>query len=129
VGPRADGSDRRDRGAPPGREHHKSGAVPCLRLSGARISGHLYLAGAQIAHAFWLEDCWFDGGVSLSAASSQSIAMLRADRLRLGADDRRHRGCCPHPAEKLAGLTDTRPANSVNRPFASTGVACFGTAH
>ena len=107
----------------------QSGAVPCLRLAGARISGRLYLAGAQIAHAFWLEDCWLEEGVNLSAASSQSIAMLRADRLRLGADDRRHRGCCPHPAEKLAGLTDTRPAKSVNRPFASTGVACFGTAH
>lgn len=53
-----------------------SGAVPCLRLAGARISGHLYLASAQIAHAFWLEDCWFEERVDLSGASTQSIAVV-----------------------------------------------------
>ncbi|RZB17157.1 oxidoreductase [Streptomyces sp. F001] len=51
------------------------GAVACLRLAGARISGHLNLAGAQIAHALWLEDCWFAEGVDLSGASAQSIAI------------------------------------------------------
>ncbi|KMS74441.1 oxidoreductase [Streptomyces viridochromogenes] len=52
------------------------GAVACLRLAGARISGHLHLAGAQIAHALWLEDCWFEEGVDLSGASTQSIAIV-----------------------------------------------------
>ncbi|MFJ8363740.1 oxidoreductase [Streptomyces sp. NPDC093984] len=52
------------------------GAVACLRLAGARISGHLDLAGAQIAHALWLEDCWFEEGVDLSGASTQSIAIV-----------------------------------------------------
>ncbi|MET8138299.1 oxidoreductase [Streptomyces sp. NPDC005251] len=52
------------------------GAVACLRLAGARISGHLNLAGAQIAHALWLEDCWFEEGVDLSGASTQSIAIV-----------------------------------------------------
>ncbi|MGW0819224.1 oxidoreductase [Streptomyces viridiviolaceus] len=51
------------------------GAVACLRLAGARISGRLNLAGAQIAHALWLEDCWFEEGVDLSGASAQSIAV------------------------------------------------------
>ncbi|MEV6171569.1 oxidoreductase [Streptomyces sp. NPDC051954] len=52
------------------------GAVACLRLAGAQISGHLNLAGAQIAHALWLEDCWFEEGVNLSGASTQSIAIV-----------------------------------------------------
>ncbi|MGX5185855.1 oxidoreductase [Streptomyces avermitilis] len=54
----------------------RTGAVACLRLAGARISGHLNLAGAQIAHALWLEDCWFEEGVDLSGASTQSIAIV-----------------------------------------------------
>ncbi|MEU8825456.1 oxidoreductase [Streptomyces sp. NPDC048636] len=52
------------------------GAVARLRLAGARISGHLNLAGAQIAHALSLEDCWFEEGVDLSGASTQSIAIV-----------------------------------------------------
>ncbi|GGX00046.1 oxidoreductase [Streptomyces malachitofuscus] len=54
----------------------QSGAVPCLRLTGARISGRLHLAGAHIAHALWIEDCWFEEGVDLSGASTQSIAIV-----------------------------------------------------
>ncbi|MEU2603107.1 oxidoreductase [Streptomyces albus] len=52
------------------------GAVAALRLAGARISGQLNLAGAQVAHALWLEDCWFEEGVDLSGASTQSIAIV-----------------------------------------------------
>ncbi|MFJ6785866.1 oxidoreductase [Streptomyces yangpuensis] len=52
------------------------GAVACLRLAGARISGHLNLAGAQITYALWLEDCWFEDGVDLTGASTQSIAIV-----------------------------------------------------
>ncbi|MFD9225553.1 oxidoreductase [Streptomyces sp. NPDC060064] len=52
------------------------GVVACLRLAGARISGHINLAGAQVAHALWLEDCWFEEGVDLSGASTQSIAIV-----------------------------------------------------
>lgn len=54
----------------------QSGAVACLRLAGARISGRLDLVGAQIAHALWLEDCRFEEGVDLSGASAQSIAIV-----------------------------------------------------
>lgn len=43
----------------------QAGAVACLRLGGARISGSLNLAGAQIAHDLWLEDCWFEESVDL----------------------------------------------------------------
>lgn len=51
-------------------------AVACLSVAGAQISGHLNLAGAQIAHALWLGDCWFEAGVDLSGASAQSIAIV-----------------------------------------------------
>ncbi|MFF4344194.1 oxidoreductase [Kitasatospora sp. NPDC001540] len=54
----------------------RTGAVAALGLTGARISGHLDLAGAQIAHALRIEDCWFEEGVDLSGASTRSIALV-----------------------------------------------------
>lgn len=51
------------------------GAAACLRLAGARISGHLKLAGAQIAYALWLEDCWLEKSVDLLGASTQTIVI------------------------------------------------------
>ncbi|MGW5104879.1 hypothetical protein [Streptomyces sp. NPDC004100] len=50
--------------------------VACLWLAGARISGRLGLSEAQITHAFWFEDCWFEEWVDLSGASAQSIAFV-----------------------------------------------------
>ncbi len=52
------------------------GAVAGLGLAGARISGHLNLCGAQIAHSFRFEDCWFEEGVDLSGASARSIGFV-----------------------------------------------------
>jgi hypothetical protein len=54
----------------------RPGAVAGLRLAGARVSGRLDLAGAQVAYPFWLEDCWFEEGVGLSGASTQSVAFV-----------------------------------------------------
>ncbi|MFF8379335.1 oxidoreductase [Streptomyces sp. NPDC015661] len=54
----------------------RTGAVASLRLAGARITGHLDLAGAQIDHAFRLDDCWFEEGVELTGASTHSIAIV-----------------------------------------------------
>ncbi|MFF0451388.1 oxidoreductase [Streptomyces sp. NPDC004609] len=54
----------------------EAGAVSCLRLAGARISGPLNLAGAQISHPLSLEDCWFEDSVDLFGASTQTITML-----------------------------------------------------
>ncbi|MFB8029360.1 MULTISPECIES: hypothetical protein [unclassified Streptomyces] len=51
------------------------GAVACLKLAGARIAGHLSLAGAQIEHALWIEECWFEAAVDLLGASAQNIVM------------------------------------------------------
>lgn len=56
------------------------GAVACLRVAGARISGQLNLAGAQIAHALWFEDCWFEEAVDLLGASSQTL-VIRGSRV------------------------------------------------
>ncbi|MGY4979244.1 oxidoreductase [Streptomyces sp. 900105755] len=49
------------------------GAVPCLRLAGARIAGPLDLAGAQLAYALWLEECWFEEAVNLLGATTQTL--------------------------------------------------------
>ncbi|MFE2034097.1 oxidoreductase [Streptomyces scopuliridis] len=49
------------------------GAVPCLRLAGARIVGPLNLAGAQLAHTLWLEECWFEEAVNLLGATIQTL--------------------------------------------------------
>lgn len=56
------------------------GAVAVLRLAGARVSGHLDLAGAQIGHALWIEECWFEGAVNLMGASTQAL-MIAASRV------------------------------------------------
>ncbi|MGP3988872.1 oxidoreductase [Streptomyces sp. 3N207] len=52
------------------------GAVACLRLAGARISGRLDLAGVQVGHPLWFEDCWFEESVDLFGASTRSIAIV-----------------------------------------------------
>ncbi|MFG3257460.1 oxidoreductase [Streptomyces sp. NPDC048172] len=53
----------------------RPGAVASLRLTGARLTGPLDLAGAEIAHALWLDGCWFEEGIDLSGAATRSIAI------------------------------------------------------
>ncbi|MFJ8863802.1 oxidoreductase [Streptomyces sp. NPDC102451] len=69
------------------------GAVACLKLAGARIAGHLSLAGAQIEHALWIEECWFESAVDLLGASAQTIVMtgcrvpgIEADSAHIGGN-------------------------------------------
>ncbi|WP_416959863.1 oxidoreductase [Streptomyces sp. Agncl-13] len=70
----------------------ESGAVACLRLAGARISGHLDLAGAQIAHALWLEGCWFEESVNLLGASLRTLVITRGRVPGIEADSARVEG-------------------------------------
>ncbi|WP_406358527.1 oxidoreductase [Streptomyces sp. NBC_00658] len=70
----------------------QSGAVECLRLAGARISGHLNLAGAQIAHDLWLEDCWFEESVDLLGATTQTLAITGSRVPGIEADSARIEG-------------------------------------
>jgi hypothetical protein len=70
----------------------QSGAVGCLRLAGARISGHLNLAGAQIAHDLWLEDCWFEESVDLLGATTQTLAITGSRVPGIEADSARIEG-------------------------------------
>ncbi|MER5522205.1 oxidoreductase [Streptomyces sp. NPDC002763] len=53
----------------------RPGAVACLRLAGARITGRLDLAGAQIGQSLWIEDCWFEEPVNLFGASTQTLVI------------------------------------------------------
>ncbi|MFE2291772.1 oxidoreductase [Streptomyces sp. NPDC059452] len=50
-----------------------SGSVASLRLAGARITGHLDLAGAEISHLLWLKECRLEQAVGFSAASTRTI--------------------------------------------------------
>lgn len=68
------------------------GAVACLRLAGARISGRLNLAGAQTAHALWLEDCWFEESVDLLGASTQTLVITGSQVPGIEADSARVEG-------------------------------------
>ncbi|MGW7547043.1 oxidoreductase [Streptomyces sp. NPDC054770] len=53
----------------------RPGAVACLRLAGARITGPLDLAGAQIGQSLWIENCWFEEPVNLFGASTQTLVI------------------------------------------------------
>ncbi|WP_328544791.1 oxidoreductase [Streptomyces europaeiscabiei] len=68
------------------------GAVACLKLAGARTTGRLDLAGAQIAHALWLEDCWFEEAVNLLGASTQTLVLTGCRIPGLEADSARVEG-------------------------------------
>ncbi|MGW2939190.1 oxidoreductase [Streptomyces sp. NPDC001156] len=70
----------------------QSGVVACLRLAGARISGHLVLAGAQITHALWLEDCWFEESVDILGASTQTLVITGSQVPGIEADSARIEG-------------------------------------
>ncbi|MEW2071956.1 oxidoreductase [Streptomyces sp. NPDC007346] len=51
----------------------RSSGVASLRLAGARITGHLDLAGAEISHLLWLKECRLEQGVSFYAASTRTV--------------------------------------------------------
>lgn len=70
----------------------QAGAVACLRLAGARISGQLKLAGAQIAHALWIEGCWFEESVDLLGATTQTLAITDSRVPGIEADSARIEG-------------------------------------
>lgn len=66
------------------------GAVASLRLAGARIPGRLALAGAQIEHPLWIEDCWFEDSLDLLGASAKMLVVtgsrvpgIEADSVRV----------------------------------------------
>lgn len=91
------------------------GAVACLRLAGARISGRLNLAGAQIEHALWIEECWFERAVDLLGASTRTVVMTGCGVPGVEADSAR-----------IEGNLDLR--RSVVESLASTPVGNISTA-
>ncbi|MFE6886670.1 oxidoreductase [Streptomyces sp. NPDC057694] len=51
----------------------RSGSVASLRLAGARITGHLDLAGGEIGHVLWLKECWLEHTANFYGASTRTI--------------------------------------------------------
>ncbi|WP_043675658.1 hypothetical protein [Streptomyces xylophagus] len=68
------------------------GAVACLRLAGARISGRLDLAGAEIVNALWFEGCWFEESVSFLGATTRTLAITDSRVPGIEADSARIEG-------------------------------------
>ncbi|MFE6963079.1 oxidoreductase [Streptomyces sp. NPDC057696] len=91
----------------------QSGAVACLRLAGARISGPLHLAGAQIAHALWLEECWFEESVDLLGASTQTLVITGCQVPGIEADSARIEGNLDLRRSVVEGLASS-PFNHVS---------------
>ncbi|WP_431043636.1 oxidoreductase [Streptomyces sp. P1-3] len=53
-----------------------AGAVASLRLAGARITGRLDLAGAEISHTLWLKWCRLEERASFYGASTRTIRIV-----------------------------------------------------
>jgi hypothetical protein len=51
--------------------------LPILRLAGARITGRIDVAGADVSRALWLEGCHLDGGPEFSDARTRSVRITR----------------------------------------------------
>ncbi|MFE4720789.1 hypothetical protein ACFRLW_31105, partial [Streptomyces sp. NPDC056728] len=51
------------------------GAVTALRVAGARITGRLDLAGAEIGHMLRFESCWFEEAPSFYGATTRTIGI------------------------------------------------------
>lgn len=51
----------------------RSSGVPALCLAGARITGRLDLAGAEIGHLFWLRECRLEQEVDLRSVSARTV--------------------------------------------------------
>ncbi|GAA1506827.1 oxidoreductase [Streptomyces albidochromogenes] len=74
-----------------GQNAEPSGAVPALRLTGARITGRIVLDGAEIRHLFRLRECVLEEDISLEAASTLAVGIVdsrlpgfRAPSARIG---------------------------------------------
>ena len=52
------------------------GAAAALRVAGARITGHLDLAGADIGHLLRFDGCWFEEAPSFYGAATRTIGIV-----------------------------------------------------
>lgn len=89
------------------------GTVAGLRLAGARISGRLNLAGAQITYALWLEGCWFEESVDLLGASTQTLVITSSWVPGIEADSARVEGNLDLRRSVVESLTSS-PFNHVS---------------
>ncbi|MEW1889129.1 oxidoreductase [Streptomyces sp. NBC_00523] len=54
----------------------RPGAVACVELVGARISGRLDLSDVEIGQALRIEECWFERAPKLVGASARTIRVV-----------------------------------------------------
>src|SRR5581483_5016326 len=65
------------------------GRVPVLRLTGARITGHLELSGAEISKTLWLDECYFDEAPDLADSRTRTLRINRSSLPGLNATNAR----------------------------------------
>ena len=61
-----------------GAQTAEPGRVPAVRLSGARITGSMDLAFAEVAHAVLLQECFFDEAPDLYGAHTRLVNFSRS---------------------------------------------------
>ncbi|MGW2446510.1 oxidoreductase [Streptomyces sp. NPDC001675] len=101
------------------------GAVACLRLAGARITGRLNLAGAQIAHALWLDGCWFEESVDLLGASARTVVISDSRVPGIEADAANIEGVLDLRRSVVESL-DSSPFNHVGTALSLTDARVSG---
>lgn len=103
----------------------QAGTVARLRLTGARISGRLDLVSAQIDHALWLEECWFEEAVNLLGASTQALVFTDSRIPGIEADSARIEGNFSLRRAVVEGGAPT-PFNRVNTALSLTDARVNG---
>src|SRR5262249_27648920 len=97
----------------------------CLRLAGARISGRLDLAGAQIAHALWLDGCWFEESADFLGASTRTVVITGSRVPGIEADAARIEGVLDLRRSVVEAL-DSSPFNHVSTALSLTDARVSG---
>ncbi|GGQ27144.1 hypothetical protein [Streptosporangium pseudovulgare] len=100
-------------------EQAAPGRVAAVRLRGARVTGELALAHAEVNFPLSLEGCWFEEPVCLDEAATRTVSLTRSVLPGLNANDTRIEGHLWLNACRMqrAALTDARISGrlSLNR--------------
>lgn len=93
-----------------GAQTPQPGAVAAVRLAGARITGRLDLAGAQVEHLVWLESCWLTEEVSLYGTATRTIGITGSRMRGLTGNMARIEGRLDLQCSTLEGILELKNA-------------------
>lgn len=92
------------------------GRVPAVRLTGARVTGALSLAYAEVRFLLSLRECWFEQPICLDEATTRTVDLTGSVIPRLDANDTRLEGhlVLRRCRANSVALTDARIAGQLN---------------